>query len=567
MSISYFRSAPLAIRFGLTLLILGMTFLGRSRVCSGNDNIDEALTKLVPSVMVAFKNRGFTTVGVLPFQLKTPGVAESTAGAQIQTNLAIRLERALTLFRDPDQPVDVVFDALKQARESDPNAHYLTAQGRVSLFMPSYSLPISAQRQKIDCFVSGIVEASSDWSEITLSLQYFTSSAPDRVVQSSPLKIKTDFNVLSQMGKGYVIPRNMIGAKGGVQGVILDPSFNLGDGAASYDEAGIGEPIQGTSQHDCPVEVTVRYGGKPVSLRKDAYGESLEFTIPDPGEGEQVTFDVRNKTDERIGVVLAVNGRSILYDLYAGNPDGLPKFVFEPQQLIRLNGVYQSSLETYQPIVGLSDVETDSYAARLPAQFAGAIQVYVYQTANAVSATSGVSSSNLSTTNGIGESQSSPTLSPTESFSRPSEANSGIASKEVSQGFRRNTGTSPIENANSNSQIPTPNSPTQIFLPTDDDFLTGFKYSSAKAIDGSNMAKGSFNSNVKVGEFSDWQELQKHIAKGLVLGPAKGMMAFQGELEKQKVAIKKLDAVQRTAVMQIRYLTLARSATDFTASK
>ncbi|HEY1067442.1 MAG TPA: hypothetical protein VGE52_15070, partial [Pirellulales bacterium] len=135
---------------------------------------------------------------------------------------------------------------------------------------------------------------------------------------------------------------------------------------------------------DFPVEFTVYYDGKAQDLSDDEdAGGSNNFTVKEPKEGQILSFGMKNKLDETVGVVVMVNGTSTLYE-EEGDPADVTKWVLQPGKEFRIMGYHQKDKETFLEIETKSDEESQrSFSDLGGPEFAGLIHLYVFRKSDA----------------------------------------------------------------------------------------------------------------------------------------------------------------------------------------
>jgi hypothetical protein len=188
--------------------------------------------------------------------------------------------------------------------------------------------------------------------------------------------VKTDRYILADIGQGFSL------SKARVRGVTDDSIFfdvveqDIEKSESTATESQTSQPTSGL-----PVELTVYYDDNAQDMKVDdeATG-SYNYVLPEPQEGQSLTFGLKNTTGKPLGVVLLVNGTSTLYE-QQGEAADLNKWVLEPGKEYRVKGYHREGNETYARITTLSEEESKSKYADLGGeQFAGLIHMYVFQT-------------------------------------------------------------------------------------------------------------------------------------------------------------------------------------------
>jgi len=534
------------LRISLLILLFYSSVLS-STGFAGADNIDVALSETVPLLMQKLKEKNVKTVGVLPFRLKQEGKGEQFSGSIIQTNLALRLEQALVVYRSERAPINVIFGMLTQARKVLPEAQWLTEAGRKELLQLSYELPIGDAKLSPDAFVTGVIEVTADWRDTKIFFEYCLASEPAKLTKSGPYALKTDRKMLVSMGKGYSVSSKALASRGVdsamvMEGVQQDVDFQIQEdqkSGVSTPEQRVGKPVSVSPFQSAAVTLTVKYDGQSQSFMKDNLPGSTNLTINDPKGGQRVTFELKNNTSNRVAVVLSINGRSLLYDEYAANPDDLSKFVLDAGKTYAVAGVYQKDHKGVQPVVGLSDSQTTDVAKRIPTEALGMIHMYVYQAA--ASSVSGASGS----TNSAG---------PVGGQGSTSSVLNGAGNQGTNSGTNGNLGSA------SNQQT-TAQSPS--FERSEiEQWKSGFNFALARDAGGEPVrANGSFSpSGTSEGKAKSWNDLADSIAKTVVNGSSasRGLMLGQGGIQNQDIQTSQIGKIQQTEAFVIRYLSVAK---------
>jgi hypothetical protein len=499
------------------------------------DNIDAVLADSVPLLLAELREEhNVKVIAVLPFRFKHPSKeGEQFSGAIIQTNMANRIQNAMAMYRDPEKPVDIIFDALSQARKTIPDAHFLTEEKRKALFNVDYALPVGGKKVRPDALITGVIEASADWTVLKLNFQCCLKSNPKIVIDDfdlEPQVIKTDYSSLVAVGKGYKLPANALSSRGAnamlrVEGLLSEIEKEIEQdkqlGIDSLLERVGKRPSQIPFQDD-PVSLTVKYDGQTQNLMKDSVPGSTNFTVNDPKEGQKVTFELSNKKDQRLGVVITVNGQSLSDGEFGDNPDAVTKFILEPNKTYEIPGIYQKDRKGYQPIVGLPESETRRIERKIPADVVGLLHMYIYEAMPDVTTEVNASSDN-----------STP--------QKPQQSSLGT----------QRTGASSI-----------------VFEKTriaNDESMGLVFYGTAK--DGSAVkrrATGSFSMSSSESPSNSWEDLAGKIKANLISTgeSGKGLMAGVGEIQPKEIQTDKLGDVIQTHAYIIRYFSVAQDGSS-----
>lgn len=502
------------------------------------DNIDVALFKNVPILVQKLRELELRNVGVLPFQFRdNAGVPHST-GALIQTNLAARTEQVIAYIRDVDDPVNVVFDMLAQARALDAAAAYDTPEARQKLLALEYKFPVDEmQPSKLDGFVTGVIEVSKDWKQSSLLFQFYDAKT-GQLSELGPFSFPTDRKMLMQYGRAYSL--SAAGWDPRTKGVQTRSIFALieqdeKDVASEENQKvaemyinRVGQPVDANPWAQFPVTLTIKYDGQPQELSKDSYFSSFNFSIEDPKPNQRVTFELKNTANEKIAVVLAVNGKNLIYEENANDPDSCNKFVLEPGATYSVPGIYLPGLKSYQPLVGAADQQTSELATRFPSEAVGIISLSVYREV--------------------------PTYDPGGVTHFLSQKDSGKLSNEA---VNMNAN---IPEATKTNKPETKGKSSLEFL-SDDSETWHNSYDPSLFRSGSKRtsAKGSFHPTSTTKTAKRWSELSKGIGRNaLVTSASRGLIVPSEQKAEQQLGTASLGAVSQTDVAIIRYLDVAR---------
>jgi hypothetical protein len=130
---------------------------------------------------------------------------------------------------------------------------------------------------------------------------------------------------------------------------------------------------------DSVVRLVVKYDG----LEQDVANHptrTQEYTVTEPRGVKEVTLELTNTSDERVGVVLAVNGLNTLYqeNLEETPPASCSKWVLKPHVTYRITGYYEKGDTSVKPFRILSKEESKAKEENDPAKMLGAIQMIVF---------------------------------------------------------------------------------------------------------------------------------------------------------------------------------------------
>ncbi len=269
-------------------------------------------------------------VGVLKFlsQRGKDGRLMDNAGT-INLALADRLQIALVLA-NPDDKLGVIDHASEIVSASgNKRANHQTAKGRTALFeidakSPKYPLAWGERKVKADVFLTGVITFSSDFTKVTVAVQGFDRTGNDPE-EYCTFTAWADPRTLHEASESFVIPR---GARGLGAETPFKPKEKLALAAQArkvFVEPAAPEEMKQMWQS--PVQVQVLYDGAAVPI---TWEQGVGWRVPTPREGQKIAFRLRNTTEKRVGVVLAVNGESTIYRAALGDPVQMDKWILPP---------------------------------------------------------------------------------------------------------------------------------------------------------------------------------------------------------------------------------------------
>jgi hypothetical protein len=350
------------------------------------DVIDDALRDEAPRVMKFIKDHGYHTIGVLKFAVKKGRAPASLNTGTLNSRIARSLEHALILLNDPNKPIDIVLDASKAAAAHSRGATFRSATGRRGLLEQQYPVAWGQSHKQSDAFITGEVVVATDMKTLSLVIAAFDRRKPDALAEVLKTKeLPMSRNVLAGIGQSYLLPRGIShrGPGDGDQAAAND--------AASRDKTGANP----TSDSDDPVKLQILYDDGPVSLTTDpANPGELKIrrnNAVDPKEGQKVKFTIANTTQDTVGVVLAIDGKSTLFaeDLTSKQPGDCTKWILGPGQSYTIEGFYMSEDgKEVHPFKVLSD--DDSAKVDLAPDQKGVFSMFVFRPGGSTSSTDGM---------------------------------------------------------------------------------------------------------------------------------------------------------------------------------
>lgn len=391
-----------------TGLVLAAVLSAATWLASGSaaraDNLDQKLLQTAPRVMDYLKDKGYKYVGVLTFRFQDdPQKDPKFRGTLLNANMADRTERALVMAIDPEHPVYILAEARKTAATKIPGSNYRTANDRRRLFEVKYPLPVPTGERFVtpDAFVTGKVSLSKNYATTSVSIEIFDRANPEKPTRITSFDVQTDRLMLADAGRGYSLSRHWarfsrgdVSEKDIWDTVVRDQQqADIGSSSTGGSTSSGGQPTgpDGGRQDaqlnpvnpmvpgSFPVTLTIRYNDQPQQIVQDTMVTGQNFRVVDPQQGQRVTFGVVNTSNDRLGMVLTINGVNTLYE-ETGTPDQMARWVLEPGKEYRIQGFYQADMQNFKPIEGLSHEDSMMRVSELGgAEKAGLIHVYIFR--------------------------------------------------------------------------------------------------------------------------------------------------------------------------------------------
>lgn len=375
------------------LFIAGCVAISPERAVA--DRIDDALLDNAPKLIEELQGRGYKKVGVLTFLLQQGDKPSQFRGATICNTMPARLESSLILKMSSEKPELMILpQASKFAAKQLAGASYRSPQERSRLFNLSYPQAWgNGGAITADAFLVGKIAVAKDKRDAVVSIAAFDR---EKMFDILEFNVKVDRYMLADMGQGFSLTKTRPrGTK--LRGMTDDAIFdsvdrdtqradgNLGSGQGN-DNPNFGNDTNpdnfngnGNSSGQFPVELTVYYDGQPQGMLPDSYTTgSNNYSLPEPQEGQKLTFGLKNTTNNRLCAVLLVNGANTLYQ-QVGQPSDMNKWILEPGEEYRVKGYHQLDGGTYLELTTLSDRDSrDKYEDLGGDLAAGLIHLYVF---------------------------------------------------------------------------------------------------------------------------------------------------------------------------------------------
>jgi hypothetical protein len=339
---------------GVFLLSAGI--LSATTAAQAEDPINKAIREEAPAVLKYVKDHGYHTVGVLVFTVKKGNQPPTLKTGTLNSMIARRLETALVLLNTKESGIQVIHDASRVASRQIRGATFKNTSGRRGLLNHSYPVWAGAQKHQADVFLTGEVAVEKDMKHLTIIITAFDSKTPDAIHEVLRIKnVPTNRDILAAIGQSFALPR----------GLRNRGSRDLDDAAAESASKGENQSTETSQDADNPVTLTISYDGKPVTLTADPSNHGdlhiRRTTADKPNESQKVKFVITNKSNDTVGVVLAVNGKNTLFeqDLTSKQVGECTKWILAPNESYTIDGFYMSvDGKDVRPFKVLSDDES-----------------------------------------------------------------------------------------------------------------------------------------------------------------------------------------------------------------
>jgi hypothetical protein len=345
------------------------------------DALDSALYTYGKDLVSALAEKGYKNVGVLQFGLKRPDRKDSLFNAgPINKNMAEYVEDALVCCNPTKNPLIVLRDTNKEALKNFKELSLNSEADRRKLLNHSYKTwDVATKSAKPDAMVFGVVELKQGFKKCEVTILAFDSREPSKTNKVYDFEFDCDNYLLADSGIGFSLSRKFKTVRR-FDRTELDDLVNL-DQVRGGADPGL-KPTTTPGMGGFPVVMTLLYKGQPQIVTPDAGMATVDrketYNVPQPTDGE-VVIRVKNVTDQKVGIVLMVGGRSTLNDpslmgsdeegelnLGAGgntNSRDADMWVLEPNKEYSIKGYYVFKTAADQhvyPFKVLSDTESDS---------------------------------------------------------------------------------------------------------------------------------------------------------------------------------------------------------------
>jgi hypothetical protein len=309
------------------------------------DNIDAALLRESPKVMKFLQDRHYRNVGVLKFRIQKGDRPVTFKAGTLNANLPLRLENALILADTGANPIGMIHDADKVAAARNLPS-YTNATGRQRLFQESFPLAWGSREVRADAFLTGVVTVAPDLRKATVIIEAFDRDAR-QLSKVRAFEVDTDRTILADIGQSFLLSRGLTRPR--------DFEIAAADDAVERDQKKT-SPLQSSERL---VDLEIRYDGVKQEMTPDPSTPG-NLAVAEPRENQAVSFVIRNISQEKVGVVLMINGDNTLFG-ERGEPLQCSWRIVKPGEEREVTGINED-YKVLRPFTVLSEAESEAVA-------------------------------------------------------------------------------------------------------------------------------------------------------------------------------------------------------------
>jgi hypothetical protein len=293
----------------------------------------------MPAIVKALKAMRLKNVGVLPFRVKQ-GAGKAGFSTPLNSSLATRIENLLIIHSGPKEAeaLGVIHDAGLAASKQKVASWFAVPGNRKKLFEVSYPLAWGTQKVKADAFLTGLVKTSKDLRQTTVTLEYLDHRDPSNLIELSAFTIKTDRNILRDLGYSFALAQKarpaLVADRGSPENAdeLVLEQLSKQQGNKKEDTSARPDNVGGIK-----VELVVE--STPSEIRESTAGEGPKWQVECPGAGKKVFFRLKNTSTRELGVVLRLNGVNTI-DQQKFDPEGCRKWIIPAGKTYTIKGFY-----------------------------------------------------------------------------------------------------------------------------------------------------------------------------------------------------------------------------------
>jgi len=273
--------------------------------------------------------------------------------------MADRLENVIVMHNDADESkaVGVIHRAGDTAVKHRVAKWYDDSAERAKLFkVDDYPLAWGNQKVKADAFLTGVIKLPADAAKTTVVIEAFSAKAPMKMDKVAEFTTDTDRSTLRDLGKSFAVSSRAI--KVAKRGIDLDRFVVSATGRRrdldTGDTGGTGgdkQPAAGDTPVDPPnaattsvtpdnvggIQFKILSDGQEAPKKPEKSSADDKWTVECPDETKPVAFSLTNTSDKKLGVVLRLNGISVLME-QKDDAANCRKIIIAPNQTARVQG-------------------------------------------------------------------------------------------------------------------------------------------------------------------------------------------------------------------------------------
>lgn len=343
----------------LAALLAGAAVVPAARA----DLIEKELLRRTTALKKYLKAHKAKTIGVLKFRGSLDGSPPSFSLGPINSIMATRVETVLILGNEGKEPFDVIHEASTKAAGA--GLSYATEDGRRKLFDQKYPLVMTDAPATPDLFLTGVVSLDTKTQQTTVEIVAFSRDALD-LDPVAQFTVRTERSALADAGRGFVLQRSALirkektpdndeseedrkkreeeaRANAEAERKRLDDAANQivreNEEKARPQESST-KPVA-VETPERMVDLEIYYNNERVSLLQDEKDKTnRSFNSRDPKKGDSVYFLIKNKSKERVAVVLQVNGKNTILQECWGDAAACTKWVIDGEKTLKVEGFY-----------------------------------------------------------------------------------------------------------------------------------------------------------------------------------------------------------------------------------
>lgn len=284
-----------------TLSGLCLGLLAAGVTSARGDHIDRELFNKAHLIMKDLEARAYKNVGILKFQVRKGNAAPTLAAGKLNYLMATRLENALVMKDNPDAPIGLTRGASAAAALKDPQATFLTAEGRQKLFTHKYPLAWGSQEVEVDAFLTGSVEIGADLKKTEVVVTSFDRKNPE-FREVLRFAVDTDLSILRDTNQNFLVTRRTFNAWANADNPEEELNKIAIASAVKENEPAAARQLTLAELKEY-LDLAIFLGDKQTDVGANGI-------LDTPASGQKAIFKLTAKV--RLGVLLRVNGVNTL---------------------------------------------------------------------------------------------------------------------------------------------------------------------------------------------------------------------------------------------------------------